>query len=233
MNSTTTPWTDFLKRFARLNAGLLLYALGIVLTMRAGLGYAPWEVFHAGLGLAIGLSIGKVSVLAGVVIGTAALLMGEKLGLGTLLNMVAIGVYMDWILAIPRFPRAHGWPAGGALMLAGLFTIALATYFYISSGFGAGPRDSLMVALTRRTGMAVGLCRVLIEGSAVLTGALLGGSFGAGTVIAAVVIGFCVQLTFALLKFDPTRVRHETLGETFRNISWCGPASPPDCGRCP
>jgi len=216
MGEVKTRGMDFLKRFTRLNAGLLLYALGIVMTMRAGLGYAPWEVFHAGLGLTLGISIGKVSVLAGIVIGLAALLMGEKLGLGTILNMVAIGVYMDWILAIPGFPRAHGWLGGGALMLAGLFTIALATYFYISSGFGAGPRDSLMVALTRRTGLAVGLCRVLIEGSAVLTGALLGGSFGAGTVIAAVAIGFCVQLTFALLKFDPTRIRHETLGDTFR-----------------
>jgi uncharacterized membrane protein YczE len=144
----------------------------------------------------------------------AAFLMGEKLGLGTLLNMVLIGVFMDWILGMPGLPRANGWLGGIGLLAAGLFTIALATFFYISSGFGAGPRDSLMVVLTRRTGLAVGLCRVLIEGSAVLTGALLGGHFGAGTLIAAAGIGLCVQVTFSLLKFDPTRIHHETLMET-------------------
>lgn len=215
----------FLRRFIRLAVGLLLYALGIVLTMRAGLGYAPWEVFHAGLGMTLGVSIGKMSVLTGVAIGVLAVLMGEKLGLGTLLNMVVIGVFMDWILALTFFPRAQGWLQGVALMLAGLFTIALASYFYIGSGFGAGPRDSLMVAFRRRTGLAVGLCRGLIEGAAVLTGALLGGSFGAGTLLAAVAIGFCIQVTFKLLGFDPAQTKHETLDATFRSLVGKGQAA--------
>jgi uncharacterized membrane protein YczE len=212
-------WTAFLRRLNRLNAGLLLYAVGIVLTMKAGLGYGPWEVFHAGVGVTVGLNIGKVSIFAGLGIGLLAVLLGEKLGLGTILNMVLIGLYMDWILAIPGFPAAHGWLAGLALMAAGLFTISLATYFYIGSGFGAGPRDSLMVGIRRRTGLAVGLCRSLIEGSAVLSGALLGGRWGAGTLIAAVAIGFCIQVTFRVLRFDPTQVRHETLDATWRGLA--------------
>jgi uncharacterized protein len=209
----------FLGRLVRLNAGLVLYALGIVLTMKAGLGYGPWEVFHAGVGLAVGLTIGKVSIYAGIGIGLLAILLGEKLGLGTILNMVLIGLFMDWILAVPGFPAAHGWLGGLALMTAGLFTIALATFFYISSGFGAGPRDSLMVGFRRKTGWAVGLCRSLIEGSAVLGGALLGGSWGAGTLIAAVAIGFCIQITFRVLRFDPTQVKHETLDATWRMLA--------------
>lgn len=215
----------FLNRLVRLNVGLFLYALGIVLTMKAGLGYGPWEVFHAGVGLTIGLSIGKVSIYAGIAIGLLAVLLGEKLGLGTILNMILIGLFLDWILAIPRFPAGHGWLGGLALMAAGLFVIALATYFYISSGFGAGPRDSLMVGLRRRTGMAVGLCRSLIEGSAVLCGALLGGSWGAGTLISAVAIGFCIQVTFRVMRFDPTQVRHETLDATWRLLAGRGQAA--------
>lgn len=219
MTETKPSWSAFLIRFARLNLGLFIYAVGIVLTMKASLGYGPWEVFHAGVGLAVGLTIGKVSIIAGLVIGGLAAVLGEKLGVGTVLNMLMIGLYMDWILALPHLPKAQGWAGGLVLMMAGLFTIALASYFYIGSGFGAGPRDSLMVVLRRRTGMAVGLCRSLIEGSAVLVGALLGGSWGVGTLIAAVAIGFCIQVTFKALKFDPTQIHHETLDVTCRNLA--------------
>jgi uncharacterized membrane protein YczE len=219
MTENNRRWGVFLRRLNRLNAGLLLYALGIVLTMKAGLGYGPWEVFHAGVGLTVGMSIGKVSIVAGIGLGLVAVLLGEKLGLGTILNMVMIGLYMDWILAIPRLPAARGWLGGLALMAAGLFTIALASYFYIGSGFGAGPRDSLMVGFRRKTGLAVGLCRSLIEGSAVICGALLGGRWGAGTLIAAVAIGFCIQVTFRALRFDPTQVQHETLDATWKQLA--------------
>jgi uncharacterized membrane protein YczE len=109
--------------------------------------------------------------------------------------------------------------AGILLFLGGLFLIALATYFYIESGFGAGPRDSLMVALTRKTGLAIGLCRGSIELSAVLIGWFLGGMVGVGTVLSALAIGLCIQITFRVLGFDPTRVRHETLGQTLRQLT--------------
>ena len=146
-----------MRRIARLMLGLFLYALGIVLTMRANVGFAPWEVFHAGLGKALGMSIGNVSIAAGLLIVLTAFLLGEKIGLGTLLNMVLIGVFMDILLRAALIPPMTHWLGAGIMLLAGLFLIALATYFYIQSGFGAGPRDSLMVALTRRTGLAIGI----------------------------------------------------------------------------
>ncbi|HRY71848.1 MAG TPA: hypothetical protein P5165_01375, partial [Spirochaetia bacterium] len=67
-------------RLARLLLGLFLYALGIAATMKANIGYAPWEVFHAGVGKAIGMSIGNVSILTGLAIVLVAFLLGEKLG---------------------------------------------------------------------------------------------------------------------------------------------------------
>lgn len=207
------------RRLLRLLLGLFLYALGIVMTMKADIGYAPWEVFHAGLGKTIGMSIGNVSILTGLVIVLVVFLMGEKLGLGTLLNMVLIGVFMDILLNLGLIPVMPHWLGGLLLLLAGLFVISLASYFYIGSGFGAGPRDSLMVALTRKTGLAVGLCRGTIELAAVLTGWLMGGMLGAGTVISAFAIGMCVQVTFRLLKFDPTRIQHETLAQTLKGVA--------------
>ncbi|MFZ4617916.1 MAG: YczE/YyaS/YitT family protein [Rectinemataceae bacterium] len=211
--------THFPARLARLFLGLFLYALGIVLTMKANIGYAPWEVFHAGIGRTIGMSIGNVSIVAGLLIVLVTFLLGEKSGFGTVLNMVFIGVFMDLLLGPGFIPTMTGWLPGIALLLAGLFTISLASFFYIGSGFGAGPRDGLMVALRRKTGLSIGLCRGGIEVAAVLIGWLLGGMVGAGTVISALAIGLCVQLTFRLLGFDPTQVRHETMQQTWRGCS--------------
>jgi uncharacterized membrane protein YczE len=206
---------QFYIRMLRLICGLFLYALGIVVTMNAHIGYAPWDVFHVGFAKVVGMSIGTASIVTGVVIGVLSVLLGEKLGLGTILNMVLIGVFLDMILALNIIPIANKLTFGIVMMIIGLFIIALATYFYIGSSFGAGPRDSLMVALIRKTGLPVGICRGSIELIAVLVGWKLGGMIGIGTIISAFTIGFCVQSTFKLLKFDATKVNHETLHETY------------------
>ncbi len=209
---------NFFTRLGKLLLGLFLFALGIVLTMKANLGFGPWEVFHQGVSLKIGLSIGNVSILTGLAICVLVVLSGEKLGLGTVLNMILIGVFMDRILALDVVPRMSGFMAGLGLMFTGLFTISFASYFYIGSGFGAGPRDSLMVAIERKTGLAVGVCRGIVEGSAVAVGWLLGGPVGLGTVLAAFGISFCIQVVFRLMRFDARAVKHETLNATFRNL---------------
>ncbi|MBK5241176.1 hypothetical protein [Clostridium sp.] len=206
---------QFCIRMLRLICGLFLYALGIVVTMNANIGYAPWDVFHVGFSKMVGMSIGTASIVTGVVIGVISVLLGEKLGLGTILNMILIGVFLDMILALNIIPLASNLSLGIVMMIIGLFIIALATYFYIGSSFGAGPRDSLMVALIRKTGLSVGICRGSIELIAVFIGWKLGGMIGIGTIISAFIIGFCVQVTFKLLKFDPTKINHETLHETY------------------
>jgi uncharacterized membrane protein YczE len=196
--------------------GLFLYSLGIIITMKANIGYAPWDVFHVGVAKTIGMNIGTVSIIVGVIIGVVTILLGEKIGIGTILNMVLIGVFLDILLQINIIPEANNFIVGIVMVIAGLFIIALGSFFYIGSAFGAGPRDSLMVALTRKTGLSVGICRGTIELLAVLAGWTLGGMMGLGTIISAFLIGFCVQITFKLLKFDATKITHETLDVTYK-----------------
>jgi len=125
---------------------------------------------------------------------------------------------MDLIIGLGLIPVVQGWPAGIAVLVLGLFIISLASFFYIGSGFGAGPRDALMVALTRVTRLPIGLIRGLIELSATLVGWLLGGLAGLGTVIAGLAIGLCIQLSFRVLRFRPTQVVHTGLGELYRSL---------------
>lgn len=196
--------TGYIVRFIKLNFGLFLYGLGIIVTMRANVGYAPWEVLHSGISQTLGVSIGLVNTAVGALIVAIVFMLGEKIGLGTIFNMFMIGLFMDLILYLDFIPLFDNFWIGSLVLIIGLFVISLGTYFYISSAFGAGPRDSLMVAVTRKTGLPVGLCRGILEVSVVFIGWLLGGMVGLGTVISAFAIGFCVQITFKLVKFDPT-----------------------------
>gem|GEM_PF-185757 len=208
----------FLRRLFSLVVGLFLYAAGIVLCIQANIGCAPWDVLHMGLSFKLGITMGQVSILVGAVVCLIVFLLREKLGIGTLLNMLLIGVFMDLLFALKIIPLINQLWVGVLVMVTGLFVIALGSYFYIGSGFGAGPRDSLMVCFKRRTGWPVGACRALVEGSALLLGYFLGGQVGIGTVMAVFGISFCIQIVFSLLRFDPAAVRHETLVGTWRAL---------------
>jgi uncharacterized membrane protein YczE len=188
--------------------------------INANIGYAPWDVFHAGLATSFGTSIGIASIAVGLVICIVTVALGEKLGLGTIFNMVVIGLFIDILLALKVIPIANNFLYGIVMMTMGMILLSYGSYHYIASAFGAGPRDSLMVAITRKTGWPVGVCRGAIEVLVAFAGWYLGGMFGIGTVVSAFVIGFFIQSTFKLLKFDPTKVHHETLSETFFKLRY-------------
>ena len=202
-------------RLLNMTIGLILTALGIIITIKANIGYAPWEVFHVGLSNTIGVSFGMTTIIVGIIIAIIVTLLGEKLGLGTILSMVLTGVFADIILIIDFIPIAKSFVVGVIMLIAGLFIISLGTYFYIKTAFGVGPRDNLMVVLARKTKLPVGICRFSVEFFVTVIGWLLGGMVGIGTIISVIVIGFCIQITFGLFKFDVTAVKHEGLGDTF------------------
>jgi len=205
-------------RLIRLTLGLTLCSIGIVLTLRANIGYSPWDAFHDGVAGTTGMTIGMASIVVGIVILAIVAIMKEKLGLGTILNMILIGFQIDFLLNINLIPLADGLVIGIPMLITGMLTIGFGSYFYIGAGFGAGPRDSLMVVLMRITKKSAGICRATVECMAVVVGWLLGGMVGIGTVIAAFGIGLCVQIAFRILKFDAKAVVHESLTDTYRII---------------
>jgi len=188
--------------WARLLAGLWLFAAGVVLGLRSGLGVSPWDVLHDGIRQVAPLSFGAATVLVGVVLVAVALAAGIRPGPGTLANMVAIGVFADAMLAtgIARDLDAGSLPPRLAAVVAGVVLVALGSALYIGAGLGSGPRDSLMLAISARTRVRVGLVRALIEASVLAVGWLLGGAAGVGTVLFAFGIGPAVELAFRLLR---------------------------------
>jgi len=210
-------FSEFL-RVTKLFLGLFLFAVGIVMTLQANLGFSPWDVFHHGVSLRLGITLGRASILTALVLVAIAVLMKERVGFGTIFNMVFIGVFMDIILHRDLIPLMQYFVSGAAMMICGLFVIGFGSALYMGAGYGAGPRDSLMVVLTKRTGKPVGLCRCCLEGTALLIGWLLGGRAGIGTVISALGIGFAVQIVFSVLRFDVKKVYQESFYETCQRL---------------
>lgn len=209
---------SFWSRFIRLIFGLFLFAVGIVLNIHANIGYAPWDIFHAGISSVSGISIGQASMLAGFVAGLISVLLGEEIGIGSIANMFLIGIFVDFIISTGIVPVLEQPALGTIMMLTGFVIIAFASYFYMSSGFGAGPRDALMVAVSRKTDFNIGIVRTAIEILVGASGYLMGGLVGFGTVLCALSIGWIVDKVFRILDFNPKLIDHENLSETFARI---------------
>lgn len=181
--------------------GLFLFALSIDLQLKADLGLSPWDIFHLGLSNATGLTFGQVSILAGfAVIGITYAIARIKPGLGTVLNMVLIGVFIDLTLA--HVPTMTQLPLQLVMFCGGVLLMGLATAIYIGARLGAGPRDTLMLGIHQASGVSVRIARTIVEASVFAAGVLLGGKFGLGTVLFLATIGPVVQLFLDILKVD-------------------------------
>ena len=175
------------QRYRQLLIGLALYGLSLGLMIRADLGLSPWDVLHQGLVLHSGLSFGTIVVALGLVILLGWIPLRQKPGLGTLANMIGVGVAIDLTLAL--IPPLTGLELRWAALLAGVGLNGLATATYIGAQMGPGPRDGLMTGIAARTGGSIRLIRTLIELTVLGCGLAMGGTAGAGTVLYALAIG--------------------------------------------
>ena len=188
-------------RLVALFGGLLLFGLAIVLMLESGLGLPPWDVLHQGIARHTPLTLGVASIAVGVVILAFAWIAGQPPGLGTIANAVVIGAAIDLLQAIDAVDRLSeaGLPARIAMLAAGVLLFGVGSAFYIGAGFGAGPRDSLMIALSRRTSRRIGLVRATMEITVLVSGVALGGVAGVGTLTLALLVGPVVELAFWIL----------------------------------
>ncbi|MEW2614938.1 hypothetical protein AB0937_33115 [Streptomyces sp. NPDC047880] len=184
------------RRLVQLYAGLALYGASSALLVRSGLGLEPWNVLHQGLAELTGLSIGVVLTLVGALVLLAWIPLRQRPGLGTVSNVLVIGMAMDATLAL--VPDAHGVTSRITLMVSGIVLNGAATGLYIAARFGPGPRDGIMTGLHRLTGVSIRLVRTGIELTVVATGFTLGGTVGIGTLLYALAIGPLAQFFLRL-----------------------------------
>lgn len=195
-------WKNFPLDFLRIEAGFLLFGFAITLMIRANLGTNAWPVLEVALSRILGISIGTMSVVTGFAVLSGALIMREQIGWGTLANILSIGPWEDfWLARIP--PVTDNLPLQVGMLLFAIGLMGLASAIYIGVDAGAGPRDSLMLAVKRTTGLSLRVARTAIEVVVVAVGWLLGGPAGIGTLIFALLVGPSIQLGFKLFKVEP------------------------------
>ena len=189
---------SLLLRLITLFAGLFVYGLGVALTVHAGIGIAPWDVFAQGIAIQSGLTFGVSTVVVSILVLICWIPLKVKPGFGTVANAVFIGLFADfWLLILPELTAY--WQQLGMFLL-GVVVVGIATGLYISSSLGSGPRDGLMQGTANALDKPFWLVRTAFEGSVLTIGWLMGGQVREGTLIFALTIGYLVQVSMRLFK---------------------------------
>ncbi|HJQ77110.1 MAG TPA: hypothetical protein VJ948_07590 [Acidimicrobiia bacterium] len=190
------------RRLVQLLAGVVLFGIGIAMMLQSGLGLPPWDVLHQGLAEEFGLSVGVWSIIISFVVLLAWLPLRERYGIGTVLNALVIGAVIDLGTLVLPEPESVWWDI--AMVTAGIVLIGLASGMYIGANLGPGPRDGLMTAVARR-GPSIRVTRWGMEIAVLITGILLGGTFGPGTIAFALLMGPIVQFFLPRWSIDTGR----------------------------
>jgi uncharacterized membrane protein YczE len=195
-------WANLgIKPIGRLLLGLYLVGLGLAMMIHTGLGVPPWDVLSQGVQVQTGWSFGFSAIVISAIVLLLWIPIKQQPGIGTVINAIMIGPFAD--LNEPLMPELDGWLANLLWMVLGLLAVALGLGLYISANLGAGPRDGLMVGLTRVSGWPFWIIRTIGESLVLLTGWLLGGTVGIGTALFAVAIGYLMQISMKMFGFDP------------------------------
>lgn len=204
--------------FLRLFIGLILCAAGTVMTINGNLGLQPWDVFHQGVSKILNITMGQASIIVSAVIIIVDYIAGEKIGWGTISNMFVIGIFMDIFMLNHLLPVFHNEILRVISIMIGMLLMSIGSYMYIGVGLGSGPRDGLMVALTKKTKKSVLIVRTIIELSVLIVGYIMGGSAGIGTIIMVSLIGYFIQRVFKIFKFDVNKVQHRFINDDIKLV---------------
>ncbi|MDR7087471.1 putative membrane protein YczE [Aeromicrobium panaciterrae] len=188
------------ERLVRLIAGLFLYGFTMAMMVESTLGLDPWDVFHEGVAEQAPLTFGQVVIVTGAIVLLLWIPLKQIPGIGTVLNVIIIGLAADLGIAVITQPD-NIW-LRGLLLVGGVVGNGFAGALYIGAQLGPGPRDGLWLALVKRTRRSVRFWRTTIEVTVLVVGFLLGGTVGVGTVLYALTIGPIVQFFLPLAQID-------------------------------
>lgn len=210
---------DVFKKMLRASVGLVIAGLGIYFTMQANIGLAPWDALNQGLADMFGTSFGNVSVATAFIVICIDLLLKEHIGYGTILDAIIVGKAVDFFNYISFIPIQHSLVTSIPLLIAGLFVISFAIYFYMSAGLCCGPRDMLMVAVGKRMRkIPIGYVNMGVLAAVVVVGFFIGAPIGIGTITSVFGLGFTMQIVNNIVKYEPRNTEHEDIIETTKRI---------------
>jgi uncharacterized membrane protein YczE len=193
------PNLQSVKRLFQLNLGLFIYGLAVSMVVNAKVGIPPWDVFAQGISVQLHTSYGIASIIVSSIVLMFWIPLKVKPGVGSIMNAILIGLWADfWTQYLPKHDQY--WQSL-AMFLLGMCTVAFATGLYITSNLGSGPRDGLILGLTKRLGWKVWQVRTVVELAVLAIGWIMGGQVREGTLIFALCIGYLMQKSLKFFKY--------------------------------
>ncbi len=206
---------SIIRSWLRIVFGLLIFAFGVHLTIRADLGLAPWDCLGMGISYHTPLNYGLSMTLTSVLILIIDVLMKEKIGFGTVIDALLTGNFVQIYNDIDKLPKTGSVIAGVLTILAGLAFMAIGQYFYMISAQGCGPRDALLIGLGKRfRKLPIGAVQIMLWAVVLLAGRALGAPVGIGTLVCTFCSGLVMQIIYNTIKFEPREVEHRSVADT-------------------
>lgn len=203
---------ETIKKIIKTSFGLFVFSFGEYLTILGNIGLTPWDSLSMGITNYVTFSFGQVHVASAIIIIFIDLAMKEKIGIGTVLDALLVGTFVDMWTNILPFEGIEGFFPGLIVVIAGLFIMAIGQVFYMSGGLSCGPRDTLLVAVGKRLSkLPIGLVDILMKIALVIISFSIGGPIGFGTLVAMLGMGTCMQIVYGLFKFDPRNIEQESI----------------------
>ena len=209
-----------LLEWLQIIAGLLVFALGVHLTIYANIGLAPWDCLGMGISMHTPLNYGLSMTVMAVCILIIDLLLKERIGYGTIIDALLTGNLVQMYNDLNPFPENHSLWLGIAVMVGGFVFMAIGMWVYMSAKQCCGPRDSLLVGLGKRLPrVPIGFVEILLWAAVTLAGWLLGGPVGIGTIISTFGAGLVMQLIYSVIRFEPRKLVHRDVIEVTRALA--------------
>ncbi len=208
-----------LLQWLQIVAGLLVFALGVHLTIYANIGLAPWDCLGMGISMHTPLNYGLSMTVMGICILAIDLLMKERIGYGTVIDAILTGNLVQMYNDLNPFPENQSVWLGIAVMVGGFVFMAVGMWIYMSAEQCCGPRDSLLVGLGKRMPrLPIGFVEIILWAAVTLAGWLLGGPVGIGTLISTFGAGLVMQLVYSIIRFEPRKLIHRDVIEITRTL---------------
>jgi uncharacterized protein len=193
--------------------GLLISCIGNYFLIAAqNLGVSPWDVFHLGISRFFpSIGLGTIGIIVGLFLLILAFFMGIKPRAGTFLNIYYYGFVINALMKSHLLEIPQSLALTLAYLIIGILISGFGTALYLHANAGAGPRDSLMLGLHKKTQLSIAKVRSGIEVAVVVLGFFLGGPLGIGTLIYSLTIGISVQWAMGLIKLYDMRIHSNSI----------------------
>ena len=210
---------ETIKKIIKTAFGLFVFAFGEYVTIQGNVGLTPWDALSMGISEYVPLTFGQVHVTSALIIVGIDLLLKEKIGIGTILDALLVGTFVDMFTAIFPFAGTANKYVGLILLLIGMIVMAVGQLIYMAGGLSCGPRDSLLIAIGKRMPkVPIGYVDIMIKITIVIISWIIGGPIGFGTLISMFGMGSAMQIVFTIFKFEPRDIVHENFIESIRKL---------------